>query len=47
MDIIAFIQFFAYMVTTGDFPGFNATGVYEEDSPVVDLALTLHSLMFG
>lgn len=46
MTFLAFIQFFAYMVLTGDFPGFNATGIYEEDSSIVDFALTLHSLFF-
>lgn len=47
MTFLAFIQFFAYMVQTGDFPGFNATGVFEEDSAIVDIALTLHTLIFG
>lgn len=31
-------------IFTGDFLGYAATGV-QEDSPIVDLLLTLHSLM--
>lgn len=46
MELMALLQMVAYMIVTGDFPGFNATGV-EEDSPIVDAALTLHTLLFG
>lgn len=34
-----------HTVLTGDFIGFNATGV-EEDHPLVILALALHQLLF-
>ena len=37
---------FGYVVMTGDFPGYAATGV-EEDNPLVVLALALHTLLFG
>ncbi len=47
MELMALLQMVAYMIVTGDFPGFNATGVFEEDSPIVDAALTLHALLFG
>jgi hypothetical protein len=33
-------------VFTGDFMGFNATGV-EEDNPIVILLLALHTFIFG
>lgn len=46
MTFLAFLDFFAYMVVTGDFPGFNATGVFEEDSAIVDVALTLHDMIY-
>lgn len=35
-----------YMLLTGDFPGFNALGM-EEDNPVVVFVLALHTLLFG
>ena len=40
------VNSWVHIILTGDFLGFNATGV-EEDSPIVALALTLHTLLFG
>lgn len=35
-----------HTVITGDFLGYALTGA-EEDSPVIDWALAVHSLLFG
>lgn len=34
------------IILSGDFLGYAATGI-EEDSPLVTLALALHTLLFG
>lgn len=42
--MIGFLAACAYVLTTGDFPGFEVMGV-EEDSTIVSVLLGLHSSM--
>lgn len=42
--ILEMLQFIVNMILTGDFPGMMF-GI-EEDSPIVDVALTLHDMIY-